>query len=65
MVNLARLSKRLDKLSDDGAAERFQDAWDAFCDSEGKPRISVAGTTCIEELLRLYRAETGADLEAD
>lgn len=59
MVNLNVLSKRLDKLSDDGAAERYQSSWDAFCDSEGKPRIDVAGTRGIEELLRLYRAETG------
>ena len=60
-MNLNTLSKRLDRLSDDGAAERFQAAWDRFCDAEGKPRINVAGTTCIEELLRLYRAETGSD----
>lgn len=60
-MNLNTLSKRLDRLSDDGAAERYQAAWDRFCDSEGKPRIDVAGTSSIEELLRLYRAETGSD----
>ena len=59
MVNLNALSRRIDKLSDDGDAERYQAVWDRFCDSEGKPRINVAGATCIEELLKLYRAERG------
>lgn len=59
-MNLTTLSKRLDKLTDDGAAERFQAAWDRFCDSQGQPRIHVARTACIEELLKLYRAESEA-----
>ena len=63
MVNLNALSKRLDRL-DDGDAEAYQAAWDRFCDSEGQPRIDVAGAASIEELLRLYRAETGTKLEA-
>ncbi len=57
-MNLTTLSKRLDRL-DNGDAEEYQRQWDRFCDSEGKPRISVAGATCIEELLKLYRAERG------
>lgn len=61
MVNLSTLSKRLDRLTDDGAAERFQAAWDKFSDDQGEPRISVAGARGIEELLQLYRAETGTD----
>ena len=58
MVSLNALSKRLDRL-DDGDAEAYQAAWDKHCDAQGQPRIDVAGTICIEELLRLYRAETG------
>ncbi len=60
-MNLSALVRRIDKLSDDGDAEEYQRQWDQFCDSEGKPRIDVAGTSCIEELLRIYRAETGLD----
>ncbi len=59
-MNLNALSKRLDRL-DDGDAEEYQRQWDAFCDGQGQPRISVAGTASIEELLRLYRADTGTD----
>lgn len=61
MVNLSTLSKRLDRL-DDGDAEEYQRQWDAFCDAQGQPRINVAGATCIEELLKLYRAETGTQI---
>ena len=60
-MNLNALTRRIDKLSDDGVAERYQAAWDRLCDSEGRPRINVAGARGIEELLRLYRAETGAN----
>jgi hypothetical protein len=55
MVNLSTLSKRLDRL-DDGDAEAYQAAWDKHCDDQGQPRISVAGTASIEELLQLYQA---------
>jgi hypothetical protein len=59
-VNLTTLSKRLDRL-DDGGAEEYERQWDRFCDSQGEPRINVAGARGIEELLKLYRTDTGTD----
>ncbi len=59
-MNLTTLSKRLDRL-DDGGAEEYERQWDRFCDSQGEPRINVAGARGIEELLKLYRTDTGTD----
>lgn len=55
MVNLNALSRRIDKLRDDGEAERYQAAWNRFCDDQGEPRIDVAGARGIEELLGMIR----------
>ena len=55
MVNLNALSRRIAKLSDDGVAERYQAAWNRFCDDQGEPRVDVAGARGIEELLAMIR----------
>lgn len=55
MVNLNALSRRIDKLSDDSDADRYQAAWNRFCDDQGEPRIDVAGARGIEELLGMIR----------
>lgn len=50
-MNLRTLASRLARIEGQRNNQRYQAAWDEFCDRAGWPRSSVGDATCIEDVL--------------